>query len=474
MKTTFTTIIALTVLSGIVLGQTKVGQLYYKITGENTASVVPELSSFQRYNEANRPTGNIIIPQTVEIEGKTYTITSIANEAFYECSGLTSINIPNSVTSIGEYAFSRCSGLTSVSVPGSVTSIGMYAFSHCSGLTSVSIPNSVTSIEKLTFSGCSSLTSVNIPNSVTSIKRQAFYGCSNLTNINIPNSVTSIGNHAFGYSSKLTSINVDAANPSYASQNGVLYSKDKTILYAFPTGKTGEFVIPNHVKSIGDEAFYGCSGLTSINISNSVRSIGNSAFSRCSNLTGVNIPNSVTSIGMYAFSHCLGLKSINIPSSVTSIGLSAFLRCSGLTSINVDVTNPIYASQDGVLYSKDKTTLHTCPAGKMGEFVIPNHVTSIANQVFRGCTKLTSINIPNSVKSIGNFAFEDCRELKEVAVNWTTPLVITWDVFFLSPLHNTILRVPAGTVGQYRQADVWKKFGNIVKKGGKAIKVVKS
>ena len=118
--------------------------------------------------------GKVVIPSSITVEGKEYTVTSIRNSAFYECSSLTSVTIPNSVTSIGDCAFEYCEGLTSVSIPNSVTSIGWNAFNSCSGLTSITIPNSVTSIGERAFSDCRGLTSVSIPNSVTSIGNYAF------------------------------------------------------------------------------------------------------------------------------------------------------------------------------------------------------------------------------------------------------------------------------------------------------------
>ena len=140
---------------------------------------------------------NSVIPDNVVAIGKS---------AFWNCSGLTSINIPNSVTSIGQSAFSGCSGLTSVTIPNSVTGIGGGAFSGCSGLTAITIPNNVTSIGSNAFNCCSGLTSINIPNSVTSIGDYAFYNCSGLTSITIPNNVTSIGSYAFESCSGLTSV----------------------------------------------------------------------------------------------------------------------------------------------------------------------------------------------------------------------------------------------------------------------------
>ena len=239
----------------------QVGQLYYKITDtlNRKVAVVPEKNKDgywgEYYTEENRPTGAITIPATVANGGNTYSITSIGKYAFSGCSGLTSINIPNSVTSIGEWAFSRCSGLTSITIPNSVTSIGYGAFSDCSGLTSISIPVSCeASIGTGALAGCTGLTSITIPNSITSIGESAFSGCSRLTSIAIPNSVTSIDSAAFSGCSGLISI-----------------------------------IIPNSVTSIGYAAFAGCFGLTSINIPNSVTSIGWSAFSGCSGLDSVSV-----------------------------------------------------------------------------------------------------------------------------------------------------------------------------------------
>ena len=269
----------------------KVDGIYYNLISKSKTAEVT--SGEDKY------AGDVVIPSSITSEGKEYTVTSIGNEAFYQCKGLTSVIIPNSVTSIGESAFYFCSSLTSITIPNSVTSIGSSAFAHCS-LTSVTIPNSVTSIGDGTFAWCSGLTSITIPNSVTSIGDYAFRDCSGLTSVTIPNSVTRIGYSAFYGCRGLTSI-----------------------------------TIPNSVTSIGDGAFSGCSGLTSVTIPNSVTSIGEGAFSGCSGLTSVTIPNSVTSIGRVAFYGCSGLTSVTIPNSVTSIGYRTFEYCSGLTSVTI-------------------------------------------------------------------------------------------------------------------------------------------
>ena len=159
---------------------------------------------------------SIKIPSNVESNSQTYTVTSIGDGAFWSCSGLTSVDIPDSVTSIGDFAFSRCSGLTSVDIPDGVTSIGNAAFSMCDGLTSVTIPDSVTSIGNDAFSSCFGLTSVTIPGSVTSIGNYAFGDCSSLIEVTIPDSVTSIGIGAFSMCYGLTSVTFAGANlPSF-------------------------------------------------------------------------------------------------------------------------------------------------------------------------------------------------------------------------------------------------------------------
>jgi hypothetical protein len=211
--------------------------------------------------------------------------------------------------------------------------------------------------------------------------------------------------------------------------------------------------IPSGATKIGNSAFSGCSGLASVTIGNSVTSIGDHAFRLCDSLTSVTIPNSVISIGSQAFAQCDSLTSITIPNSVTSIGEYAFYNCESLIAINVAVNNSAYTSENGVLYNKNKTLLHTYPARKTGAFfTIPNSVTIIGGGAFAGCTSLTSITIPNSVSGIGHSAFRACTNLTSVTFQGTVASnQFAYDVFAGDDLRDRPSQRLAGNVYKSKQ-----------------------
>ena len=229
-------------------------------------------------------------------------ITYIEDHTFAGCSSLTSIWIPDGVTYIGLSAFSGCSSLTDIRIPDSVTNINMFAFYYCSSLTSIEIPYGITAINDYTFSGCSSLTSIHIPYSVTYIGSHAFYGCSGLTSMEIHYSVTHIGDSAFHECSNLTGIHVNVRNPNYScDSNGVLFDKAKTVLIQAPGAITGNYTVPDSVKSIGYAAFYSCTGLTGIRIPGNVTSIEDFAFFRCYGLANIYFEGDAPQIGHQIF-----------------------------------------------------------------------------------------------------------------------------------------------------------------------------
>ena len=306
----------------------EVDGIYYNISG-NEATVTYQ--QYVNYSWQSDYSGDVTIPETVTYNGINFPVTSIGEYAFYGCSGLTSVTIPNTVSTIGysafdgtawyenqpdgvvylglvaykykgtipegtsitlrdgtlgiaDGAFAGRSGLTRIDIPNSVTTIGYYAFIYCPDLTSVTIGNSVTTICGDAFGECIGLTSVTIPNSVISIGEGAFSGCYGLTSVTIPNSVTSIGKGAFR-SCRLTSIIVEHGNTKFDSRdncNAIIETASNTLIAGCENT-----IIPNSVTSIGSQAFYGCFRLTSIDIPNSVTHIGGSAFSECRGLNDV-------------------------------------------------------------------------------------------------------------------------------------------------------------------------------------------
>ena len=398
-------------------------------------------------------TGHIVIPSQTTIEGKAYNVTKIADEAFYACSGLKTITIPNSVTSIGNYVLGNCPNLTSIVVESGNKKYD--SRNNCNAIIETStnsliagcknsvIPSSVTTIGTASFMGCTGLTSITIPSSVVSLGEDAFYECTGLTSMTIPNSVTSIGDNVFAYCSNLKTI--------------TLSTNIKTISYSafLDCYSLTSITVPNSVITIEEEAFCGCDGLADVIIGNSVASIGNHAFLNCGGLTSVTMLNSTPpSCGTDVFKNVnVSNVTLTVPTGSVSVYKSADTwkdfkyeqteeepsepelptDNSGLsyniiseTEVEViaatekytgDIVIPSQTTIDGKVYSvtgignnafKDCTNL-TC-------ITIPNSVTSIGDKAFSCCSGLTSISIPNSVTNIGDYAFYYCTNLTSIEI----------------------------------------------------------
>lgn len=211
---------------------------------------------------------------------------------------------------------------------------GTEAAENCRKMTSVVIPESVTVIGRYAFRNCDRLTTIVIPDRVTSIGEGAFSSCSRLSSITIPSNVTEMGDNPFFGSEGLQNITVEEGNRIFTSQDGVLYSKDMTVLLAYPIGKQdANFTIPDSVTRIEESAFSHCKTLTSISIPSNVTSIGPQAFLYCTNLSSVSLENGLTSIEEWAFQGCRNLLSIEIPSSVKDIEDKAFDDCDSLSDV---------------------------------------------------------------------------------------------------------------------------------------------
>lgn len=291
-------------------------------------------------------------------------VSGINDNAFAGCSNLTSITIPDSVTYIGDGVFADCGKLTEIAIPESVTYIGESAFSNCSSLTEVIIPDGITAINYRMFYECNRLVSVHIPDSVTMIDNLAFYGCSKLAGITIPKGVTRIGTHAFLSCSKLTAVTIPDSVTTIG-QNAFAYCGNLTTV-TLPKGltsisqrmfynckKLSDIVIPENVGYIYDYAFYNCVGLTDIRIPNKVTGIGDYAFQNCTGLTSVVLGDRVSKVETYGFSGCKNLKHLIIPKTLKSIAEYAF-SSTGVTQV---CYQGLKAERDEIMIGSDNTCL---------------------------------------------------------------------------------------------------------------------
>ncbi len=354
-------------------------------------------------------------------------VTDIGQYAFYECSNLKTLSIPDSVTSIAESAFSYCSNLMTLSIPDSVTHIGKFAFEYCSSLSSVVIPDGVEKIYDAAFSHCDSLKKVTLPTSVTTLGLSVFSGCTSLVSagpigggydfefgwidaipsnafygselkyILIPNGTTKIGTDAFAYCENLEKVVIPASVNMLGNH---VYDGHNQLITAGPIGG-GYNIEYGWIDAIPDHAFDHCSKLKEIQISGSISSIGAYAFNFCSSLENLIIPDSVREIGDDAFNNCNAILELIIPNNVYKIGGKAFSQCNRLSKMII----PNNVTQIGleIFYGCDN----------LEHVSLSNQLTSIQG-TFAKCTNLSSVSIPSSVKEIGYMTFYDCSKLSDI------------------------------------------------------------
>jgi hypothetical protein len=440
-------------------------------------------------------------------------LAEIESDAFSGCASLSLVSLPSTLTRLGDL-FSDCESLQridvdpanpaytsidgvlynkpqtslvrfppgksgAVSVPEGVDEIAREAFSGCRGLTSLDLPDSLTTIGFAAFKGCAGLVSLSIPAGVIHVGTGAFSGCSALAALSIPAGVDFLDAWMFDGCRALSDIDVDPANAAYQSRDGAVLDKSGTRLVRCPPGKTGAFAIPPGVEFVGDYAFSGCAGLTSVSIPSTVAGIGSGSFAGCTGLGSLSLPSGVRAISSFAFWGCSGLVSVSLPDSLTSIGSQAFKLCSGLSSIvlpaslevlpespfwdcaglvdiEVDPANPKFSSVGGVLFNKDRSILLRYPEAKAGSYQIPEGVVQIGPSAFGACSALESVSIPTGVVRIGGGAFAR-SSLSSVEIGESVVVIGYW--CFGECEHLSVVSIPKSVA--YLNASAFKSCSGL-------------
>jgi hypothetical protein len=407
-------------------------------------------------------------------------VKTIGNNAF-RYSGVFNLTIGDGVTHIGKGAFSNCSELNSVSIGAGVTYIGDGAFDGCTkiqgigwhakncpvapfadanGVININFYSTVEVIPANLCAGKSKLTQIVIPNSVKTIGSNAFKDCIRVSTLEIGTGVTSIGAHAFE-NCPITYLHLPDGLQTIGS-------------YAFAGCRNvaGSMSIPSSVTSVGEGAFYQCSGLNSVSIGSGVTSIAAKTFQGCSSFASITIPSEVTSIGASAFQACTSLAKAYLPDNLTSIGDSAFNQCSSLADITIPdkVTSLGKGVFNGCHFTSTIQNAHFfiyLPRMVTGNYAIKEGIETIADRAFQGCSGLTSVTIPSSVKAIRTAAFSGCNHLNSITCEATTPPACAFEEIWPNSVWAAVIcpvYVPIGCVATYKNitsgsaAEAWRYF----------------
>ena len=409
-------------------------------------------------------------------------MTSIGYRAFYNCSSLQGVTIPAGITNLGSSQFAGCTGLTwlewnavncpnngslptqnietvtigdgvtvlpsyfafeskitEISIPASVKTIGSYAFGWCTELKEVYLPDSITVINEHTFGACLGLVQAHLPAALTEIKRSGFERCPSLKEIVLPAGVTKLGDYVFHDCDSLTSLTVRAIEPPTVSSSTTLSTLYNIAKLRVPRGVIEDYKAANYWKEfmtiVGDEYDFEVDGIYYVKTGDNTASVtykdtdyntysGNISIPK--QVTHQGVTYRVTGISFEAFKNCPELTKVTLTKRIKTIGYNAFENCTALTRV-----------------------------------IIPDGTTSIGAGAYKGCTGLTEVTIGSSVANIGAQAFDGCDALAMVmSRSVTPPMLAGLDCF--NCYETATLRVPIAVEEDYRSANVWKEFLNIV------------
>ena len=438
-------------------------------------------------------TGELIIPQTVTYENRTFTVTRmtdniwdyskdltsltiyapidefgywdsskspnlktlklfnvshIGNWAFSNCTALETLEFGDGLESIGDYAFVGCNNLTTLQLGANLESIGIAAFGDCNALTALTIPDKVTTIGDYAFNGCNNLTTLQLGNSIESIGIAAFQNCNALTALTIPDKVTAIEDYAFNGCNNLTTLQLGNSIESIG-------------IAAFQNCNTlTTLTIPSKVTAIGDYAFWGCNNLTTLQLGNSIESIGEAAFYGCNSLTTLQFGDRLESIGNWAFNDCTNLTTLKLGANLEFIGVESFWNCNSLTALTI----PDKVTAIGDYAFNGCNSLKTLQLGNSIESIgiaafqdcnalttltIPDKVKSIGDWAFNGCTNLEELNLENNLEFIGESAFRRCQSLTELTIPDNVEFIGDWAFFNCEAMTKLVMPNKVTSIGEY-------------------------